>query len=295
MSPSTSRSSASSASSPSTPAFDPEGRAAAEIHLRRAVLVRLHHPAGHRLLRQCLGQRAALRAETLIFLLAYVLADSALGFLGMLLIAVFTFIQRLTVWHMLAASSSPPGSLVGLFFASENFRASRHRHLRRRLSTRTLPASTAAPSPSCPTSMSRQTFVSHPVLGVGIGGYHYAYNGYIADLGDELERTGPCHAEHGRRQFAVPAGGGRTGPARPDRPVRLPDRLRPGGGNQPSQIRNALLPYFLVRMSRFGAWFSMELYFFVGLYLAQLSAQPRAWHERGAGGRRQPTYSGCRI
>ena len=33
------------------------------------------------------------------------------------------------------------------------------------------------------------------------------------------------------------------------------------------QIRNALLPYFLIRMSRFGAYFSMELYFFVGLYL----------------------------
>jgi hypothetical protein len=38
-------------------------------------------------------------------------------------------------------------------------------------------------------------------------------------------------------------------------------------GDRYVDIRNALLPYMIVRMSRFGAWFSMEVYFFVGLYL----------------------------
>jgi len=27
------------------------------------------------------------------------------------------------------------------------------------------------------------------------------------------------------------------------------------------------LPYLLIRMFRFGAWFSLELYFFVGLFV----------------------------
>ena len=32
-------------------------------------------------------------------------------------------------------------------------------------------------------------------------------------------------------------------------------------------VRNAILPYLLVRLGRFGAYFSVELYFFVGIYL----------------------------
>jgi hypothetical protein len=39
------------------------------------------------------------------------------------------------------------------------------------------------------------------------------------------------------------------------------------GGPPYQTIRNATLPYFLIRFGRFGAYFSVELYFFVGLYL----------------------------
>jgi hypothetical protein len=38
-------------------------------------------------------------------------------------------------------------------------------------------------------------------------------------------------------------------------------------GDQHVDIRNALMPYVIVRMSRYGAWFSLELYFFLGLLL----------------------------
>ena len=33
------------------------------------------------------------------------------------------------------------------------------------------------------------------------------------------------------------------------------------------QICNALIPFFIIRMGRLGAYFSLELFFFVALYL----------------------------
>ena len=48
-------------------------------------------------------------------------------------------------------------------------------------------------------------------------------------------------------------------------------------------IRNALLPYMLVRMGRYGAYFSMELYFFVGLYLLNYLNLPPKHRRRRSG------------
>ena len=37
-------------------------------------------------------------------------------------------------------------------------------------------------------------------------------------------------------------------------------------GDTHVDIRNALVPFFLMRMGRYGAYFSLDLYFFVGIY-----------------------------
>ncbi len=38
-------------------------------------------------------------------------------------------------------------------------------------------------------------------------------------------------------------------------------------GAEHVNIRNALVPFFLIRMGRYGAYFSLDLYFFVGMYI----------------------------
>jgi hypothetical protein len=207
--------------------------------------------------------------ETLIFLFAYVLADSALGFIGLVLIGAFTFIKRFTVWHLLAGFIVCAGLLAGLFFASENFRV------------RVTDTFVAVSSQSL-TRTNGSTFaflsnlyvaanavIDHPVLGVGIGGYGTTYDGYIGELGQEALETNKdsvgLNKDDANSLF-----------------LRVVAELGPLGlitllgflivcaqveGKPYRQVRNALLPYFFVRMSRFGAYFSMELYFFVGLYL----------------------------
>ncbi|MBA2587647.1 MAG: O-antigen ligase family protein [Alphaproteobacteria bacterium] len=207
--------------------------------------------------------------ETLIFLLAYVLADSALGFMGLLLIGAFTFIKRFTIWHLLLGAIVIATLLAGLFFASENFRL------------RVTDTAVAASSEDIKqTNGSTFAFLSnlyvtghavadHPVLGVGIGGYRSAYDRYISELGqvtlESNKNSVGLNSDDANSLF-----------------LRVVAELGPIGliallgflivcakvdGTPYRQIRNALLPYFFVRMSRFGAYFSMELYFFVGLYL----------------------------
>ena len=207
--------------------------------------------------------------ETLIFLLAYVLADSALGFMGLLLIGAFTFIKRFTIWHVLAGFIVCGTLLAGLFFASENFRL--------RVTDTAVAASGDTMKQTNGSTVAflsnlyvtGSTAIDHPVLGVGIGGYRTAYENYIGDLGEEsLENNKEIvglNKDDANSLF-----------------LRVVAELGPFGliallgflavcanveGKPYRQVRNALLPYFLVRMSRFGAYFSMELYFFVGLYL----------------------------
>lgn len=207
------------------------------------------------------------KLELGLFLLCYVLADSSLGFLGLLLILFFAFLPRLSFWKMMGFGVAALGSLVGLFFASANFRL-RVVDTTLAIVTRDITNVNATTFAMLSNAyVTFQTFVSHPLIGVGIGGYQYAYTNYIPFLGNNLEdptlvtlnmfdanslflRTA---AEFGSFGLIVLAGF-----------LIVCGRVK---GDRHVDIRNALLPYMLVRMGRFGAWFSLEVYFFVGLYL----------------------------
>lgn len=208
-------------------------------------------------------------AETLIFLFAYVLADAALGFMGLLLLATFTFVKRLTVWHFLGALLVGCAALVGLFFVSGNF-ALRVTDTAMAVSNQSVAHSNASTFAFLSNVyVAANALIDHPVLGVGIGGYSSIYDVYIQDLGEADLNSNTTsfglNKDDANSLF-----------------LRVAAELGPPGliaifgfliicarveGKPYRQIRNALLPYFLVRMSRFGAYFSMELYFFVGLYL----------------------------
>lgn len=205
--------------------------------------------------------------ETLIFLLAYALADSSLGFFGLILIGAFTFIKRFSVWHMLAGFIVMAGLLGLLFLVSENV-ALRMADTAAAVSNRSV-AHTNGSTFALLSNLyvAGNAVMDHPVLGLGIGGFGSGYDFYIHDLGDKELRHNPVGLNKDDANSLF---------------LRVLAELGPVGliallgflivcakvdGKPYRQIRNALLPYFVVRMSRYGAYFSMELYFFVGLYL----------------------------
>src|SRR6185312_8338247 len=112
-----------------------------------------------------------------------------------------------------------------------------------------------------------KTLIQHPFIGVGLGGYQYAYTEYVPFLSSGLQDPNlitlnmydasslffRSAAETGLLGFGALIGF-----------LVVCSRVQ---GEQHLNVRNALMPYMIVRMSRFGAWFSLELYFFVGLFL----------------------------
>jgi hypothetical protein len=205
--------------------------------------------------------------ETAVFVLSYLLADSSLGFLGILLIGLFTFAPRLKGWQILLAGTVVCALVGGLYVGSANFR------LR---ATDTIVAidkqdlgGTNASTFALLSNMyvTSQSFAAHPLTGVGIGGYANAYDAYIGTL------SGPglifLHEDLNRDDanslfLRVAAELGVPGLVVLFGFLIVCGRV---GGPPYAAIRNAILPYMLVRMGRFGAYFSVECYFFVGLYI----------------------------
>jgi len=207
------------------------------------------------------------KLELFLFFLAYVLADSSLGFLGLLLIAFFAFLPRLSIWKMFGFGFLAFSAFAGLFFVSANFR------LRVvdtvigivRMNFAHVNASTFAVLSNAYVTI--QTFLSHPFIGVGIGGYQYAYLKYVPVISTDLDDPNLVTLnmfDASSLFFRAAAEMGLVGLIGLIGFLIVCSRVR---GDQHVDIRNALMPYFLVRMGRYGAWFSLELFFFVGLFL----------------------------
>jgi O-antigen ligase len=125
--------------------------------------------------------------------------------------------------------------------------------------------------------VSSQSFLAHPMTGVGMGGYAMAYDKYIggveeADLNELLSMS--LNRDDANSLFLRTAA-----------ELGLPGILVLLGfiilcaqvrGSPYQEIRNAILPYFLVRFGRYGAYFSVEVYFFVGIYLLNYLESRRA-------------------
>ena len=207
------------------------------------------------------------RPEFYLYILAYILAESTLGFFGMLLIAIYAYLPRLSPLKMLGFVLVAFGALVGLFFASENFRV-------RAVDTTVglvkmnfghVNASSFAFLSNGYVAV--RTLLTHPLTGVGLGGYQYAYSQYIPFLSANLQDPDLINLN----MYDASSLFFRTAAE-----LGLPGLICLIGflvvcscvkGTQHIDIRNALMPYMIVRMSRYGAWFSLELYFFVGLFL----------------------------
>lgn len=207
------------------------------------------------------------KLELFLFFLAYVLADSSLGFLGMLLMAFFALLPRLSIWKMMGFGFAALGALAGLFFASENFRV---RIADTAIGIARMNFSQANASTFALLSnayVTIQTFLDHPFIGIGIGGYQYAYMKYIPFISansNDPDMVSLNMFDASSMFLRAAAELGLVGLVCLLGFLIVCSRVR---GDQHVDIRNALLPYLLIRMLRYGAWFSLELYFFVGLFV----------------------------
>jgi hypothetical protein len=205
--------------------------------------------------------------EALIFLVAFVLADSAVGFIGLLLCLVFTFVPRMKAWQLPVAGVALCGLVAGLYFGSENF-ALRARDTVTSISTQRLTdANWSTFALLSNVYVTTQAVADYPATGVGLGGYRYAYDKYIGSLtGIDLSDMPELNRDDANSMFLrVAAELGFPGLAVLFGFLIACGRVR--GSRTHSEIRNALLAYLLVRMGRLGSYFSPELYFFAGLYL----------------------------
>jgi hypothetical protein len=226
--------------------------------------------------------------ETVIFLLTYLLADSSLGFLGLLLIGLFAYAPRLKGWQILLAIGTVCALVGALYAGSENFRL-RANDTVVAIAKQDLGGANASTFALLSNVyVTDLAFKAHPLTGVGIGGYANAYDTYISSL------SGPgliflqmnLNRDDANSLFLrVAAELGIPGLFVLFGFIIVCARVR---GLPYLAIRNAMLPYLLIRMGRFGAYFSPELYFFVGLYVLNYM-QSRTARRKAEGAYRSAT------
>lgn len=206
--------------------------------------------------------------EVIVFLLTYFLADSALGFLGLILIALMSYAPRLKGWQIIAGGVLLAAIVGGVYFGSANFRL--------RVNDTLVAAATQDVSGTNASTfallsnvyVTSQSFLDHPWTGIGIGGFEYAYDKYVNGLtGIDLNDFSSMrlNREDGNSMILrVATELGLPGLAVLFGFLIVCARVQ---GIAYLQIRNAMLPYLLIRMGRGGHYFTVEFYFFVGIYL----------------------------
>ena len=213
--------------------------------------------------------------ETIIFLLSYALADSLLGFLGLLLIGVLIFGPRLKGWQFLVGGIAACGLIAVVYFASGNVR-SRADEFAVAIAKQDLSGSGNTTFAFLSNVyVTSQSFLAHPFTGIGLGGYANAYDKYIGGIlgTDSLANAGQ---DLNNSNFELNRYDAASMLLRVTAELGLPGltvlfvfliacaRVR---GQAYVTLRNAILPYLIVRMTRMGHYFTVELYFFVGIYL----------------------------
>lgn len=213
--------------------------------------------------------------ETAIFLLSYALAESVLGFFGLLLIGIIIGAPRLKGWQLLASAVTTLGLIAAVYVASDNIRSRADEFATAVTKQELSGTGNTTFAFLSNVYVTSQSFLAHPFTGVGIGGYANAYDRYIGNvlgsdsLGNATQDLVNADLELNRDDAAsmflrVTAELGLPGIAVLLAFLVVCARVR---GAPYTTIRNAMMPYLIVRMARMGHYFTVELYFFAGIYL----------------------------
>jgi O-antigen ligase len=226
--------------------------------------------------------------ETIIFLLSYALADSTLGFFGLLLIAALIFAPRLKGWHLLAGALAACSVIAVIYVASGNVRTRADEFVTAVAKEDLSGAGNTTFAFLSNVYITSQSFLAHPFTGVGLGGYANAYDTYIGNvlgtdsLANRTQDLINSNLELNRDDAAsmflrVTAELGLPGLAVLLGFLIICARVR---GQAYTTMRNAILPYLIVRMTRMGHYFTVELYFFAGIYLLNyLNYRNERWRD----------------
>jgi O-antigen ligase len=213
--------------------------------------------------------------ELLIFVLSYILADSSLGFFGLLLTGLLAGSRHVTFWRITVSILAIACLTTGLYLASGNFRL-RARDTAIAIATRDVSNTNGSTFALLSNFyVAGRAFLEHPLSGVGIGGYRYIYDIYILDLPGINLKNLPFNLNKDDANslfLRVAAELGLPGLLALLSFLITCSRVK---GPPYREVRNAMVPYFIVRMSRFGSYFSLELYFFAGIYLLNYLAYRR--------------------
>jgi O-antigen ligase len=203
--------------------------------------------------------------KALLLLACYLLAQSSLGFIGLTLVLALQLRRYLKSWRILLLFPSIAGLLAALYFGVPAFRLRVNDTV---LSIAASDVSTANASTLALLSnvyVAARTFWDHPLLGVGIGGYQYAYPVYIGDVMDRSSYFYGLNMHDAASLYLrIAAEMGIVGLVAFVMALVWLSRVK---GAPFEQVRNAIVPYILVRAFRYGAYFSVELFFFLGLYI----------------------------
>ena len=206
--------------------------------------------------------------EVLVFLLSYALANASLGFLGLILIALFVFTPRLKGWKVIVGAFVLTAMALGIYVASAGVRL-RVNQMVGAIVRQDLVGVGASPFAFLSNFyVTSQSFAAHPLVGAGIGNYATLYDRYIGDISGfglapllEMELN---KFDANSMMLRIAAELGLPGLVTLFGFLIVCARVK---GSPFVQIRNAILPYLIVRTARLGAYFTVELYFFVGIYL----------------------------
>ncbi|HEY2010114.1 MAG TPA: O-antigen ligase family protein [Rhizomicrobium sp.] len=219
--------------------------------------------------------------ELLVVLASFICAGSSLGFIGILFLAILAMIGRMKRWQIVLGTILLSLSTVATYMVSANFRL-RINDTVTAMASQDLAGTNASTFALLSNAyVAWRTLLDHPLTGVGLGGYQFVYTQYIGDvIGTDPKTLDLINLNMFDANSMILRVGAEFG---------LPGLIALFGfvvvcaqvkDEQHRLIRNAILPYLLVRIGRLGAYFTMELYFFLGLYLLNYLESRRIDKER---------------
>jgi hypothetical protein len=204
------------------------------------------------------------KLELAIMTVGYLLVDSSLGFMGIMVMLVMAFGRRLSILRIIAMSLVVGILAGGLFLTSANLRL-------RVLGTFTAASTGNVESSNLSTFslltnayVSYRSFLEHPLVGVGLGGHPYVYDRYVTQIvSEDNEYYGENITDANSMLLRLISEAGLSGIVAL---VAFFAFFHRAIGKKYRFLQSCFVPYFVVRIARDGTYFSFDLDFFLAMY-----------------------------
>lgn len=200
-----------------------------------------------------------------ILLAGYAFANSSLGYIGLFLTIFLVFGKRSRLWLVLGLILLIPAAF-SLYYFNHQVQMRLSDTARAILIGGDLAKTNASTVALLSNAyVSYHAFIDHPLVGVGLGGYRDAYMHYVWDvLNKNYVLFGLNSTDANSLFLRVTADLGLFGWACIGFFFYYFSRVK---GETYVLIRNSILPYFALKLLRFGHYFALEFMFFTVIYV----------------------------